>query len=170
MGGGLSHARSCVRYHSLLHCCRGNAEFLERMVSYANTSPDQFDIYLGRYTQWQWHIDQLLNHEQFQFFEPIQHEFAIYASQFQFAWLTSHFTICTARNDARAESNDIFYVPIFDFGVFITSDPGAAGLMKTPEITNHCDGNLSNISDAPTDMINSLSNFYELDILAPIAG
>ena len=169
-GGGLTHPRSCVRYLSLLHCCRGNAQFLDRMVSYANTAPDKFDIYISRYAQWQWQIDQQLNYQQFQFFEPVQHEFAIHASQFQFAWLASHFTICTARNDAHAETNDIFFVPILDIGVFITSDPEAPGLMKTPEIANHSDGKLSGISDAPTDMINSLSNHYELDIIAPIAG
>ena len=168
-GSGLSHARSCVRYLSILHCCRCNPQFLDRMVRFANSSPDQFAIYMGRYAQWQWHIDQLNKYDQFRFFEPIQHEFAIHASQFRFAWLTTHFTICTARNNAHSESNDIFFVPIFETGVFITADPEAPGLMKTPEITKHCDGKLTDISGAPVEMINSLSRFYELDVAAPIS-
>jgi hypothetical protein len=168
-GRGLSHARSCVLYYSLLHCCRKNGPLLKRIVSFANSSPENFDTYINRYSRWQSDIDQLLKYQQFRFFEPVLQRFAIEASQFRFAWLTSHYTICTSLNDAHAEQNDLYFVPIFEKGVFITTDHDARGLMNTPEISQYCDGKLSDITRASSEMINSIKKYYELDAAAPIA-
>lgn len=104
------------------------------------------------------------------FFSPILQRFAIEASQFEFAWLASHFTICTSPNDAHAEPNDLFFVPIIDSGVFITSDANAPLLMNTAEIAKHCSGKLSVADDAASDMIESLKSHYEMDAVAPIVG
>lgn len=167
-GRGLSHARSCVTYHRLLHCCCEDQALLTRMVDFANSAPADFARYISRYSRWQLLVEQTARHELLAFFAPILQRFAMEASQFRFAWLASHFTICTAKDSPSEQPIDIHFVPIIDTGVFITSDLRAPLMMKTIEITEHCSGKLSQICDAPSDMIESLEKYYPKDSVAPI--
>lgn len=169
-GHGLSHARSCVTYFSLLHCCSENQALLTRMVDFANAAPIDFAKYISRYARWQFLIDQIAEYDLLAFFAPIVQRFAIEASQFRFAWLASHFTIGTAQKNANTEPNDLHFVPIINTGVFITSDSNSKMMVKTIEITEHCDGKLSLICNATSDMVRSLERFYQKDSIAPIAG